>query len=43
LVDHLERWLSGRKHLPAKKTYGVNLYRGFESLPLRILKMTLQQ
>lgn len=32
---NLERWLSGRKRLPAKKLYGQKLYREFESLPLR--------
>ena len=29
-----ERWLSGRKHRTRNATYG-QLYRGFESLPLR--------
>lgn len=37
----LERWLSGRKRLPAKKLYGQKLYRGFESLPLRIFRTKL--
>src|SRR5262252_4514909 len=29
------RWLSGRKHPPAKRVGGVKLPRGFESLPSR--------
>lgn len=33
----VERWLSGRKRLPAKKLSGQKLDRGFESLPLRAL------
>src|SRR6185312_15489865 len=31
----LGRWLSGRKHPPAKRVGGVKLPRGFESLPSR--------
>src|SRR5438876_657713 len=30
------RWLSGRKHPPAKRVGGVKLPRGFESLPSRL-------
>jgi hypothetical protein len=30
-----ERWLSGRKQRFAKPSYGLKLYRGFESPPLR--------
>src|SRR5437016_5436995 len=34
--EHLpERWQSGRMRRFAKPVYGVNLYRGFESRPLR--------
>src|SRR5579864_192326 len=32
----MERWLSGRKRRFAKPLGGVNLPRGFESLPLRL-------
>ena len=31
-----ERWQSGRMRRFAKPVYGVNLYRGFESRPLRL-------
>src|SRR5260221_14736904 len=33
--DSPGRWLSGRKHPPAKRVGGVKLPRGFESLPSR--------
>src|ERR1700682_5145969 len=33
--DSAGRWLSGRKHPPAKRVGGVKLPRGFESLPSR--------
>src|SRR6266853_1059231 len=33
--DSVGRWLSGRKHPPAKRVGGVKLPRGFESLPSR--------
>src|SRR5712664_2868370 len=33
--DSMGRWLSGRKHPPAKRVGGVKLPRGFESLPSR--------
>ena len=35
LVRRAERWPSGLRQRFAKPSYGVNLYRGFESLPLR--------
>ena len=35
LVWRAERWPSGLRQRFAKPSYGVNLYRGFESLPLR--------
>lgn len=35
LCNSLERWLSGRKHVPAKDAYPKG-YRGFESLSFRI-------
>src|SRR3989442_13079567 len=35
--DSPGRWLSGRKHPPAKRVGGVKLPRGFESLPSRSL------
>ena len=44
MVDRIERrphpgrWLSGRKHPPAKRVGGVKLPRGFESLPSRSSK-----
>ena len=31
----LETWPSGRRRFPAKEVYGVEPYRGFESLRLR--------
>lgn len=31
----MERWLSGRKHVPAKDAYPIPGYRGFESLSFR--------
>lgn len=34
-----ERWLSGRKHVPAKDAYPLNGYRGFESLSFRFFKI----
>src|ERR1022692_2782792 len=34
-ISSPERWLSGRKQRFAKPSYGLKLYRGFESPPLR--------
>src|SRR2546426_3143629 len=46
-VDRIERqaplsgrWLSGRKHPPAKRVGGVKLPRGFESLPSRFCPLS---
>src|SRR5487761_1628424 len=36
------RWLSGRKHPPAKRVGGVKLPRGFESLPSRHWKLQVR-
>src|SRR5205814_8476757 len=37
------RWLSGRKHPPAKRVGGVKLPRGFESLPSRSQRLRLRR
>jgi hypothetical protein len=41
-ISSPERWLSGRKQRFAKPSYGLKLYRGFESPPLRQLLQILR-